>query len=113
MLCVNNAEGMHSNLTQFTRFPRRQGVTHWEGEISEGDMVPGCQVSRCQRPRLEHNSMYTVTLFLRRRVSWPQPVRRTWRSLRYKLRLTTVRLSLLTWCPIQRQCVVIACIRRN
>jgi len=32
---------------QFSRFPRHQGVTHWEGEISEGDMVPGCQVSRC------------------------------------------------------------------
>jgi len=37
---------------QFSRFPRHQGVTHWEGEISEGDMVPSCQVSRLQRPRL-------------------------------------------------------------
>jgi len=32
---------------QFSRFPRHQGVTHWEGDISEGDMVPSCQVSRC------------------------------------------------------------------
>ena len=35
---------------QFSRLPRHQSVTHWEGEISEGDMVPGCQVSRFQRP---------------------------------------------------------------
>jgi len=35
---------------QFSRFPRHQCVTHWKREISEGDMVPGCQVSQFQRP---------------------------------------------------------------
>jgi len=43
---------------QFSRFPRHQGVTHWEGEISEGDMVPTCQVSRC--PPLRYGAAWVV-----------------------------------------------------